>query len=94
MRAWQLLACIALAQLAVSAAFSFSSHGHETFSGDLEAAASGHGGGHGGGGGGHGHSSGFEEAGGMDFGEEHHSKVSDLNWKSLTIDFSTDLQNK
>lgn len=76
MRAWQLLACIALAQLAVSAAFSFSSHGHETFSGDLEAAASGHGGG---GGGGHEKSSGFEESGGMDFGEEHHSKVSLVN---------------
>lgn len=80
MRAWQLLACIALAHLAVSAAFSFVSHDHEAYSSDLEAAASGHGGGGhgggGGGGGGHGHSSGFEEDGGMEFGEEHHSKVS------------------
>lgn len=68
MRAWQLLACLALC-IAVSTVFSVSSHSHEGFSGDLEAAASGH----------HDekhHESGFEEHGGMDFGEEHHAKVS------------------
>jgi hypothetical protein len=75
MRAWQLLACVALC-IAVSAAFSVSSRSHEAYSdsGDLVAAASGHGGG-GHGGGGH-ESSGFEESGGMEFGEDHHSKVS------------------
>lgn len=66
MRAWQLLACVALALFAVSAAFSFSDHSHEAFSGDLEVAASGH----------HDkHESGFEESGGQEHGEEHHSKV-------------------
>lgn len=66
MRAWQLLACLALC-IAVSTAFSVSSQSHEAFSGDLEAAASGHD---------EKHESGFEESGGSDFGEEHHSKVS------------------
>lgn len=67
MRAWQLLACIALAQLAVSAAFSFSSASHEAHSGDMEVAASDHKE--------EKHSSGFEEDGGMEHGEEHHKKV-------------------
>jgi hypothetical protein len=78
MRAWQVLACLSLC-IAVSTAFSVSSHSAYSDSGDLEAAASGHGGGgHGGGGGGHGggHESGFEEHGGSEFGEEHSSKVS------------------
>lgn len=66
MRAWQLLACIALTQIAASVAFSFPGLSHEAFSGDLEAAASGHK---------EEHSSGFEESGGMEHGEEHHSKV-------------------
>lgn len=71
MRAWQLLACVALAHLAVSAAFSFSDHSHEAYSGDLEVAASGHHDKH--------HESGFEESGGQEHGEEHHSKVSSVN---------------
>lgn len=67
MRAWQLLACFALTQFAVSAAFSLQGYVDEE-SGDLVAAASDHG---------HGHSSssGFEESGGEEFGEDHHSKV-------------------
>lgn len=69
MRAWQVLACIALAQIAVSSAFSFSSHSHEAYGSDLEVAASDH----------HdSHSSGFEESGGSEHGEDHHSKVSRL----------------
>lgn len=69
MRAWQLLACIALAQFAVSAAFSFPGLSHEAYSehsGDLEAAASGHG---------HSHSEGHEEDGGSKHGEDHFSEV-------------------
>lgn len=66
MRVWQLLACVALVQIAVSTAFSFD-RSHEAYSGDLEVAASGHK---------DSHSSGFEESGGMEHGEEHHSKVS------------------
>ena len=67
MRAWQLLACIVLAQLAISAAFSFGSPSHEAYNGDMEVAATGHKDEH--------HSSGFEEGGGQEHGEEHHSKV-------------------
>lgn len=67
MRVWQLLACIALVQIAVSTAFTFPSS-HEAYSSDLEVAASGHK---------ESHSSGFEEDGGSEHGAEHHSKVSD-----------------
>lgn len=71
MRAWQLLACIVLAQLAISSAFSFPGLSHEAFSSggyddDMAVAASKkeeH------------HSSGFEEGGGSEHGSDHHSKV-------------------
>lgn len=69
MRAWQLLACIALAQFAVSAAFTISSASSESHSGDMEAAASGKD---------EKHESGFEEDGGMEHGEEHHKKVKSM----------------
>lgn len=62
MRAWQLLACLALF-VAVSTAFTVSIS-HEGF--DLEPAESK----------GHHHESGFEESGGSDHGSDHHSKVS------------------
>lgn len=65
MRAWQLLACIALALFAVSAAFSLGGPYHEA-SDDMEVAASGH---H------ESHSSGFEEDGGSKHGEDHHAEV-------------------
>lgn len=65
MRAWQLLACLALF-VAVSSAFTVSlSHvSHEGY--DLEPAESK----------GHHHESGFEESGGSEHGGDHHSKVS------------------
>ena len=71
MRAWQLLACLALF-VAVSTAFSVSSQSQEGYSGDLEVAASGHK---------DHHESGFEEHGGSDHGEEHHSKVSQVEFR-------------
>jgi hypothetical protein len=64
MRAWQLLACLALF-VAVSTAFSIPSH--EAYSDDMEVAASKHE---------DHHESGFEEHGGSEYGEEHHKKVS------------------
>lgn len=71
MRAWQLLACIVLAQLAVSTAFTFPGLSHEAFSesGDLEVAAS------------HKkeHSSGFEEDGGSEHGKKHHAEVIEMS---------------
>lgn len=71
MRAWQLLACIALANIAVSAAFSLGASSHEAFheadTTDMEVAASKH---HE-----HHHSSGFEEDGGSKHGEDHHKEV-------------------
>lgn len=71
MRAWQLLACLALF-IAVSAAFSVSSDSHEALSGDMDFAAS-HKEEH--------HESGFEEHGGSEHGEEHHKKVSNVRKK-------------
>jgi hypothetical protein len=69
MRAWQLLACIVLAQLAISSAFTFPGLSHEAFhSGDDDmAVAASHKEEH--------HSSGFEEDGGSEHGSDHHSKV-------------------
>lgn len=67
MRAWQLLACIALAQIAVSAAFSFGGPSHEAYhAGDMEMAASGHS---------ESKHSGFEEDGGSKHGGDEHSEV-------------------
>jgi hypothetical protein len=72
MRAWQLLACIVLAQLAISCAFSFPGLSHEAFSSgadfedDMAVAAS-HKDEH--------HSSGFEESGGSEHGADHYHKV-------------------
>jgi hypothetical protein len=63
MRAWQLLACLALC-VAVSSAFSVP---YEHYGGDLEVAASKH------------EESGYEESGGSDHGAEHGSKVSLVN---------------
>lgn len=77
MRAWQLLACVALAQLAVSTAFSFPGLSHEAYGGDLEVAASGK---H------ESHSSGFEESGGSEHGEDHFGKVSSVA-RSLLCNF-------
>jgi hypothetical protein len=87
MRAWHLLACLALF-IAVSSAFSVSSHSSEGFSGDLETAASDkheH------------HESGFEEHGGSDFGEEHHKKVSlvkNVQRSKVTVIVSTAWQER
>jgi hypothetical protein len=72
MRAWQFLACIVLAQLAVSSAFSFPGLSHEAFSSggdfddDMAVAASKKE---------ESHSSGFEEGGGSEHGSDHYHKV-------------------
>jgi hypothetical protein len=77
MRVWQILVCVAFVQIVSVYAFSFP-FSHESYKsedhhhGDLEVAASGHG---------HGHSSGFEESGGSDHGEDHESKVIKIIFK-------------
>ena len=68
MRAWQLLACTALALFAVSSAFSIEGPSHAAYQeDDMEVAASKH----------HSesHHSGFEEDGGSKHGEDHHAEV-------------------